>query len=97
MMIKYTKKDVRDMLRKELKEYEAVFGYITPEERKGLCEWVAADNSVNDNPYLLYGENGWSLDYINAIRINDEMILNPEGYQANFESKLCYDADEMSF
>jgi len=97
MMIKYTKKDVRNMLRKELKEYGAIIGYMTPEERKGLCEWVATGNGVNDNPYLLYGENGWPLDYISASRIYEEMLLNPEDYRANLDSELCYDADEMSF
>ena len=83
-MIKYTKYYVRNMLRKGLREYETIIGNMTLEERKELREWVADGNSVNENPYLLYGDNGLPFDYITAIRINEDMILNPEDYCTDF-------------
>ena len=80
MMIKYPKKELKDMLRKELKRYEATIGHMMPEERKELREWVSAGNSPYDNPCLLCGEDGRLMDYITAIRIDEDMMENPEDY-----------------
>ena len=48
-------------------------GDVTEDERKGLIEWVASGKSVHCNPGLVYGENGWPLDYISAVRAEDEL------------------------
>jgi len=88
-MITYTKKDVRDMLRTELEQYEESFGHMTPEMRKELREWVKKDNSVYSNPWHMADGDGRLMDYITAIRINDDMCGNPENY--NFGGASEYD------
>jgi len=79
-MDKYTEKDLKDMLRKELKQYEAEIGVLTPEERIELREWVKDGNSVHCNPWDMADGDGRLMDYITAIRINDDMCDNPENY-----------------
>jgi len=79
-MIKYTEKDRKDMLRKELKQYIVTFGEMTPEELNEVHRWVKKGNSVHDNPCYLADEDGRVMDYITAIRINDDMCDNPEKY-----------------
>lgn len=98
-MIEFTKKDVRDMLREELRRYKATIGRLEPDERKELREWVAAGNSVHCNPYYLAGEDGAPLDYITAIRIAEDMWCDPEDYHTAPEPGLCADIedDELPF
>jgi len=76
-------KSRKDFLHRQLKEYEAEIGIMTEDERKELHEWVATGNSVHDNPYYIYGEDGHPMNYINAIRYNKELCeemrnLTPE-------------------
>lgn len=76
-------KSRKNFLHRQLKEYEIAIGIMTEDERKELHEWVTTGNSVNDNPYCLYGEDGHPMDYINAIRCNRELCeemrnLTPE-------------------
>jgi len=58
--------DKRDFLSKRLHEYEAATE-MTEEERKELREWVADGHDPLDNPWYIYGENGWPMDYIQAM------------------------------
>ena len=76
----YTKREIRDALRRELKQYEASVGDLAPDERKSLHEWVADGNSVRDNPSLIAGEDGNPLCYIAAIRLIADMLDHPEDY-----------------
>ena len=76
----YTKREIRDVLRRELKQYEASFSDLTPDERKTLHQWVADGNSVRDNPSLIAGEDGNPLCYITAIRLVADMWNHPEDY-----------------
>ena len=69
----YSKKEIKNELRKQLKQYEVAVGDITPKERKALRKWVADGNSVYDNPYWLAGEDGNSLCFIAAIRLVVEL------------------------
>lgn len=76
-------KNQKDFLRRELKEYKGTIGVMTEDEKKELYEWVAAGNSVHDNPYYIYGEDGHPMDYITAIRLNEDLCeemknLTPE-------------------
>lgn len=76
-------KSRKNFLHRQLKEYEAAIGIMTEDERKELHEWVETGNSVHDNPYYLYGEDGHPMDYINSIRCNKELCeemrnLTPE-------------------
>jgi len=75
--------ELSKMLRKEmeiLREYEAMFDDMTAGEKDELREWLVNGNSVNSNPYLLYGENGCLMDFINASRTAEDMAANPEQY-----------------
>ena len=84
----YTQKELKGMLHKELKRYEAEIGYISPEERNNLREWVKYGNSPYDNPNCCSCDNGWPMDYVTAIRTDKElrnMHDNPKKYQAEPE------------
>ena len=78
MKTKRLEKEFKTALRKELKEYLAVIGSLIENEKKELREWVAAGNSVNDNPYMLYNESGWPMDFINGCRVGND-IFNERG------------------
>ena len=47
---------------------------MTPEERNKLRKWVKECNSVYENPFLLWNENGRPMDYINAVRFTEEIV-----------------------
>jgi hypothetical protein len=64
----------------ELKQYEASFGDLTPNERIALHEWIADGNSVRDNPSLIAGEDGNPLGFIEAFRLIADMESYPEDY-----------------
>lgn len=75
--------ELRNRLREEidtLKEYQAMLGTMTTEKKEELRQWIAGGNSVNSNPYWLYGENGRLMDLIAASRIHEDMGNNPELY-----------------
>ena len=48
MMKTYSKREIKNELRRQLKQYEVAVGDITPQERKALRKWVADGNSVYD-------------------------------------------------
>jgi len=76
--------ELRTLLREELKtlhEYVEMFDDMTQEEKYELREWMAQGKSVNSNPNFLYGENGCLLDFINASRMDEDMVENPEDYR----------------
>jgi len=66
-------KELKAALCRELKEYLAAIGTLTEDEKKELRKWVAVGNSVNDNPYMLYDESGWPMDFINGCRISNDI------------------------
>ncbi len=84
-------KNQKDFLRRKLKEYIGTIGIMTEDEKKELHEWVAAGNSVHDNPYYNYGEDGHPMDYITAIRFNRDLCEEMESLMpeqlADFEKK----------
>jgi len=55
-------------LRKLMKDYLKEIPDATPEEKAELKEWVTTGHSPYDNPYSVWGEDGFPLDYISAIR-----------------------------
>jgi len=92
-MSKYTKKDLRDMFRDQFRRYKAEIGHLTPDERKELNKWADNGNSPYDNPYLLYGENGHPMDFIDAARTDEDMWRNP----GNYTFGGAFDDDKASF
>ena len=81
-------KELKALLRKELKEYEQTIGDLTPDERKDLREWVKTGRSVYDNPWYISMGNGWPIDYIKASRIFDEIQNDPDIYSSE-DSAAC--------
>jgi hypothetical protein len=71
-------------LREELKEYIATIGELTDDEIKELKAWVAAGNSVNDNPFYIVYEGNRPMDFIAARRIEEDMFNHPEDYIFGF-------------
>jgi len=86
----------KNFLNEVIKGYVAAIGKITAAERKELKKWVADGNRVCDNPWFIYDENGFMMDFISACRINEDMIINPDAYWG--DSKNCSDElDELPF
>jgi len=69
-----TDEEIQEMLQQELERYKTKISKLTPYERRRLREWVACGNSVNDNPYDLYGEDGSPMDFIAARRTYPEYV-----------------------
>ena len=63
----------REVLREQLKKYEAEMA-MTSLERKELHKWVASGRSPYDNGDYIYSENGWPMDFVNAMRFVEEQI-----------------------
>ena len=93
-MVEYTEKERRSALRKEMRKYVVEIGRITSDEQKELREWVNDGNSVYDNPYLLYGDDGRPMDFIDATRTFEDMRRNPENYCWGYESEKISNEDE---
>lgn len=47
---------------------------MTNEERRELHKWVAKDRSPYDNGDFIYGENGWPMDFVSALRFVDDQL-----------------------
>ena len=75
-----TKREIRNALRRELKQYEASIGTLAPDEREALHQWVNGGNSVYENASWLAGEDGNPLCFIAAIRLEADMLSHPEDY-----------------
>ena len=72
-------KGQKAFLRKELREYMLTFGDMTQDEKNDLHEWVASGNSVYANPYCYSDDRGYPMDYITAMRFNDEFLAGDMG------------------
>ena len=99
-MIMYVRYGMDGMLPVNLGQYEAMMGYMTPDERKELREWVADGNATICNPWYMAGEDGRPLDYITAVRINEDICRNPEAYGIEtYEDTCdyCHVDDELPF
>jgi hypothetical protein len=67
-------------LRRELREYIAAANPLSGEERKDLYEWVASGHSVHTNPYLLCDESGYTMDFIEGVRVGNDLCADPSNY-----------------
>ena len=57
---------------------------MAPEERQMLLSWVKEGNSVYANPRLLSDDRGRPMDFITALRIeDDDMIFGHGDVDAN--------------
>lgn len=71
-------KELKQILRKELKEYEKATP-MTAEELKAVREWVRAGNSVHANSCNAVYEGGRPVDFLDVYREEEEIrrILEP--------------------
>lgn len=85
-------------LKEELEKFKEAHP-MTPEELEAIESWVNEGNSVYDNPSLIYGENGYPLDFLAAYRDNENTwnTLNSmseeerESYLAELHGKISYE------
>lgn len=90
---KQVKREVRELLQEQLKEYES-HTRMTKQERKELHTWVASGRSPYDNGDYLCGADGCPLDFISALRSNKELQnwfgnLSDEEKQAEIQGFCC--------
>ena len=89
--------DLRNRMREELqtlRKYEQIFDEMNSEEKHDLREWIVNGNSVNSNPFRIYGENGCLMDFIEASRIAEDMVNNPEDYGWTPTENAGFDAQQ---
>lgn len=87
----------REVLTAQLKKYEKEMA-MTSEERRELHKWVAAGHSPYDNGNFIYSENGWPMDFVNALRFEQEQIewfesLSEEEQQELLSGATAYDTE----
>lgn len=68
----HTDKERRKILRQELKDYIST-RKVTPDDLKELREWIRSGHSVYENPWFIYGENGWPLDFLAAAEAAEDL------------------------
>jgi len=90
-------KEYKVELRRELKKYEAAIDNLTDEERQGLREWVAGDNSVYNNPYYLSDGRGNPIDFIEAIRVSISLREEYERNESKPEPEFIMPEDGIPF
>jgi len=73
-------KEYKKELCRDLREYERSIEDLTDEERTSLHLWVADGNSVYENPYHMADDSYRPLDYIEAIRLTEDLWKNSELY-----------------
>jgi len=93
----YTAKEYRALLCRELREYESEIGDMTADELSGLRKWVADGNSPYANPCLIYDDDGRIIDYIQAVRIEEVMLKNPDDYMWWSEQESDDSEDDIPF
>lgn len=87
----------RDVLSEQLKKYEKEVA-MTSDERRELHKWVSAGNSPYDNGDYIYSENGWPMDFVNAMRFVEEQLewfrsLSEEEQQELISGSVAYDTE----
>lgn len=60
----------KEYLRDRLREFEDAVP-MTQSERKAIRRWVRSGHDINTNPWGYCYGNGWELNYLEALRIDD--------------------------
>ena len=63
----------RELLTEQLKQYEKDM-QMTSEGRQEVYKWVASGRSPYDNGDYIYTDNGCPLDFVSAMRFEEEQI-----------------------
>lgn len=72
---KMTEEEVEQYLALYLKEYLSSIENLTAKEKADAVKWFNAGNDIMDNPWYLYTEFGYPMDYISAKRFNDTINI----------------------
>jgi len=75
-MTYYTKKAMKSresLIKQWLRDYLGEIGDLAAEEKINLRAWVADGNSPYENPFYYYKDNGYPMDYINAVRVCEKL------------------------
>ena len=89
----------RELLTAQLKQYEKEMP-MTSEERRELHKWVASGRSPYDNGDYIYGDNGYPLDFVSAMRFEEEQMEWFQNLSEEEQNALCsknappYDASQ---
>jgi len=65
-------KERKHKIRQELRDFENTYP-LTLGERKEVRKWVSDGNSINTNPWFYYFDNGYEMNYLDAMRFDDEL------------------------
>lgn len=57
-------------LQQELRAFENTYP-MTLGERKEVHKWVLDGNSINTNPWFYYYDNGYEMNYLDAMRFEE--------------------------
>ena len=100
---KTVKREIRELLEKQPKEYESRVK-MTREERRELHKWVASGRSPYDNGSYLSDCAGIPLDFVRALRLEHDLLewfesLPEEEQAARLNEAVQYDtcADDICF
>ncbi len=90
--------EVKEILDKEYSDYVRKTP-MTPDERKAVRKRVSLGNSVYDNECMVYGENGWPIEYLEEYRMEKEIeeatrYMSKEDAQRYVMNYFGFDCDE---
>ncbi len=84
-ILKEWKAEFRRKNQFDMKNYLKRFPDATPEEKDALRNWVRTGNSPCDNGDFIAEESGCPMDFINAMRLMEDMyreyLMDPDGFQ----------------
>ena len=84
----------KSLLKRETTEY-MMKTEMTLLERQELLDWIKGGNSVYDNPWDLYNDSGYRMDYIEAMRVMPELIAQNALAPYEPEPLSEYDPDDF--
>ena len=76
-------KENQELLLQQLRQYEKEMK-MTSDERNELYKWVASGRSPYDNGDYICTDGGYPLDFVNALRFEEEQL---EWYQSLSEKE----------
>lgn len=90
---KSVSKDLRILLRKDLRRYVKEI-QMTDAEYRELCEWVQAGNSPYDNVWYIATDAGTPMDYISAKRFLESEGCVIAGYDTVNDEPIFFIHDD---
>ena len=86
---------IRQLHVRTVETYLLTVNDATESELHYLQKWVDDGNSVYDNPYYLFNDRGFPMDFIQALRADEDMFNNSDDYF--YSTETAADADDLPF